>query len=659
MNVNLRRVLVGAAAAALAALAWAPAATAADPVSVAVSDVQVAEGQITGALTLRSKSQVLVDPGSMTATIGAASAPVSITQGQRAVRRAMLVIDTSGSMGRAGMSTVRDATDAFLKAVPDDVKVGVVSFDNTAGVDLAPTSNRGAVRRVVDGLVSRGNTALFDGMQSALKALGPIGDRSIILLSDGADTVATNPEAAQRRIVAGLDSAAVRVDVIRFRSTDPAAGSTLQAFARANGGSVTSASDTDGVVDAFNASAKALESQVQFRIQAPPGLKGEQVLLIKGRANGQPFSVARKFNAAASPVVQPPADPVPVGSDDGAGEGAPLALPAITGTSEPWYPIAAAGLLAIGLFGIIAAAFAPALVSSRQQRIRSIENYVVGPRTVSRSENKQEPTPLTERLTQVGEQVMKNRRFTSWVSTRLETADLPLRLGDWFVVTATSSIVGMAVGYVLTRRFPLAGIGVGFVLGVVLPQLVLSILARRRMKKFEAVLPDVLMLVATSLRSGFGLPQALDAVARDAAEPAAKEFSRALAETRIGTDVADALEHAAQRMGSKSLHWTIMAIRIQREVGGNLANTLYTTAATLRERESLYRQVRALSAEGRMSAWILTAIPIFLFIYLCLVNRPYISLLWTRPIGLAMIGAAVVMISVGALWMRRLVKIEV
>ena len=109
--------------------------------------------------------------------------------------------------------------------------------------------------------------------------------------------------------------------------------------------------------------------------------------------------------------------------------------------------------------------------------------------------------------------------------------------------------------------------------------------------KFEFVLPDVLMLTATSLASGFSLLQALDAVARDAPEPCAKEFSRALAETRIGADVSDALEHMADRMDSNNMRWATMAIRIQREVGGNLAETLRTTAATLREREGLRRHV--------------------------------------------------------------------
>jgi tight adherence protein B len=155
------------------------------------------------------------------------------------------------------------------------------------------------------------------------------------------------------------------------------------------------------------------------------------------------------------------------------------------------------------------------------------------------------------------------------------------------------------------------------------------------------------------------LLQALDAVAKDAAEPAAKEFSRALAETRIGADVSEALEHMAERMDSTNMRWASMAIQIQRTVGGNLAETLRTTAKTLRERESLKRHVRALSAEGRLSAYILIALPIGIFLFTLQSNREYVELLWTRPLGLAMVGAGLVSMTIGIFWMRKVVDVEV
>jgi tight adherence protein B len=199
----------------------------------------------------------------------------------------------------------------------------------------------------------------------------------------------------------------------------------------------------------------------------------------------------------------------------------------------------------------------------------------------------------------------------------------------------------------------------GAVAGYVLPAFVLRFLAKRRCKKFEEQLPDVLTLVASSLSTGFSLLQALDAVAKDAAEPAAKEFSRALAETRIGADVSDSLERMADRMDSKNMRWTTMAIEIQRQVGGNLAETLRTTAKTLRQREELNRMVRTFSAEGRMSAYILIALPVFVFFWMLKVNFEYLSLLWTNPIGWAMITGGLVSMGIGIVWMRNVVKVEV
>ncbi len=205
----------------------------------------------------------------------------------------------------------------------------------------------------------------------------------------------------------------------------------------------------------------------------------------------------------------------------------------------------------------------------------------------------------------------------------------------------------------------MVGILIGALLGYGIPAVILRFLAGRRSRRFEAQLPDVLMLLASSLSTGFSLNQALDAVAKDAAEPLAKEFSRALAETRIGADIGDALERMADRMESVNMRWTAMAIRIQREVGGNLAETLRTTAATLREREGLTRHVKALSAEGRLSAYILVALPIGVFLYLLKVNHDYVALLWTRPVGWGMLAGGLIFLTLGIFWLKAIVKVEV
>lgn len=647
-------------------------ARAADPV-IGVTNVRADGNAVTGVLTMRGTSVLQVDPRTITATVDGVRRPVALDPATHLVRRAMLVIDTSGSMGASGMATVRAATATYLRAAPADVLVGVVSFANTAGVDLAPTRDRAAVQRVVDGLVSRGDTSLYAAVRSAIDALGPKGDRSIVLLSDGADTTSANRLTARADVAAALTRAGIRVDVVRFKTNDPDATAALQSFARSNGGSVVPAGDTAAVDAAFRAAAKALDSQVQFRIITDKPLTGSHTVRIEGRAGGQVFAKQEQV-AASQPPSQPPSasppaaagagsapstDPGVLAAPPAAGSGGSWSLP----EARSWFPALAAALLALGLALLAGTALTPSLQTRRERRVAAIDSYVAGTGLPARSESKAKSTPIAEQLVGLGDRYMQGRESTKSTMALIERADLPFRAGEWFVLRLVAAAVGAALLALLARSAAPAALLLALVLGAVagllLPSIALKVLAARRAKAFEQVLPDVLTLVSTSLRSGFGLAQALDAVARDAAEPAAKEFGRALAETRIGTDISDALEHMAARMDSTSMRWAVMAVRIQREVGGNLADTLTTTAATLRERESLHRQVRALSAEGRLSAYILIAMPIGIFFYMTLVNYAYISQLWTQPLGLLMLGGGIVMLVAGVFWMRNVVRIEV
>jgi tight adherence protein B len=321
------------------------------------------------------------------------------------------------------------------------------------------------------------------------------------------------------------------------------------------------------------------------------------------------------------------------------------------------------GLVAVffGLLGLASAVLSPQLKTQRSQRVEAIEQYI-GPRTHRRPQERApvRPGALATGIISLGDRFMERRESTTKTMALLERADLPWRPGEWLILRILSVVVGPLLGYaVMAGPARFIGVVLGFLLGLLGPSMVLHYLARRRARKFETQLPDTLLLVATSLSTGFSLQQALDAVAKDAPEPTAKELSRALAEARIGSDIADALERVGARMASENMAWSAMAIRIQRQVGGNLAETLRTTATTLREREALRRQVRALSAEGRLSAYILIALPVFIFLYLLKVNYDYIQLLWTNPLGLLMSIGGLVFMAIGIFWMRRVVRVEV
>mgnify|MGYP000376645554 CR=1 FL=1 len=662
--VQRRFAAVPVALATLAALVLpllgAPAAAAADVIPSTLSDVRVTKDKVTATLVLRPSSAVTVDWKSVTATFGSRLAPVTVSEPSKQPRSTMLVIDTSGSMGPAGMATVRAGVAQFLAHVPADVKVGVVSFASTSGIDVAPTTDHARVSRAVDALRAGGETSLYKAVQDAVVGLGTQGERSLLLLSDGGDTVAAlaggDAKAASERAKAlsALSRAKVRAEVVSFNSGE-ANTEVLRQFAAAGGGSVANAADRAAVAAAFNAAAVALNSQVVLTITKPADVGGAQTLKIEGTASGRTFDNSSQLNLAdvAPPVVPEDDTPVPAAIEDTSTK-----MTALTAVA-PTLLVPAIAVVFLGVFGLMVAFVGPNLFRNRRaDRLEAIETYGIGR---ARASQRQAPSAaaISQSIVSMGESIMEGRDSTTKTMELLVRADLPWRAGEWLVMRLVAVVVFIAGGVLLFSSLAWVGALIGLVLGLIAPPFVLRFLAKRRARKFESVLPDVMMLVATSLASGFSLLQALDSVAKDATEPAAKEFSRALAEARIGSDVSDALDKMAVRMDSHNMRWTTMAIRIQREVGGNLAETLRTTASTLREREMLRRQVKALSAEGRLSAYALICLPIGLFFYSMWANHDYVSLLWTRTLGLMMLVAGVVAIGLGIVWMRKIVKIEV
>ncbi len=244
------------------------------------------------------------------------------------------------------------------------------------------------------------------------------------------------------------------------------------------------------------------------------------------------------------------------------------------------------------------------------------------------------------------------------LARRLDLAGSARKPAEWALL-GTCLAVGVAATLSMVTSYVFIGVLGGAVIGWLAMRLSLSIRILRRRASFSDQLPDMLQLIASTLQAGFSLPQALDAVIRQENQPTAGEFSRALAEARIGADLDTALEAVAVRMGSDDLRWTVMAIRIQQGVGGNLAEVLLTISDTIRERAYLRRQVSALSAEGRLSAYILVALPILVAIWLFVSSGTYMRPLYTTPMGEVMLAIASALLIIGTFWMRRTIKIEV
>jgi Flp pilus assembly protein TadB len=243
------------------------------------------------------------------------------------------------------------------------------------------------------------------------------------------------------------------------------------------------------------------------------------------------------------------------------------------------------------------------------------------------------------------------------LSARLELAGVTRKPAEWVLFGSCLGLVTAAAVSVLTDV--IIGVLVGVAVGWGGMHMLLNFLIRRRRGAFADQLPDLLQILASSLQSGFSLLQALDAAVREAAQPAGGEFARALAEVRLGAALEDTLDTVAVRMGSDDLRWTVMAIRIQRGIGGNLAEVLSTTVSTIRERGYLRRHVRSLSAEGRLSAYVLVVLPFVVGAFLFITEPTYMRPLYTTHIGQLMLAGAAVLMVTGAALMRQMIKIEV
>jgi len=289
----------------------------------------------------------------------------------------------------------------------------------------------------------------------------------------------------------------------------------------------------------------------------------------------------------------------------------------------------------------------------RRQR-RSVASRILGR---SGEPKAKETTWMPAGLAQAGERVASAGGFSARLDDKLEQAGLPMRAGEFVASSVVCAIAGGLLGAVLLRN--ILFILVVAVVASLIPYVWLVRARGQRQKKMAEQLADVLSILASSLRAGHGFLQSLDQVASEISEPSASEFHRVVSEIRLGRPIDEAMIAMADRIGSEDMRWAVIAVNIQREVGGNLAEVLDIVAKTVRERAYIHRQVRVLSAEGRISIAILAALPIGLFLYLAITNPDYVTPLFKDPIGQIMLICGATLMGLGILVMKRIVRIDV
>lgn len=595
-----------------------------------------------------------IDPDSVRVTIAGVEAPSTVTSISESVetpdRTVILTLDTSGSMGDLDKLTIaKSAANTYLDTLPDDVKVGVVSFADEPEVEVAPTVDRAAARQAIAALDAKGGTTLNDAVIVSVEQLGAEGSRNVVLLSDGndADSTATAKEAR-----AALTESGVILDAVSLG--EGSQEKSLAAFAAAGNGGVVTATNAEALTAAFESAALAVQNQLAVESTVPDGVaSGTAELTVTAQVGDQAIS----DSTATLITAQPSAEPTEESAVSAAGS------PGLLDRSWFLLLVIAAIFVALATIAALAVGAIDANNRSRGRVARRLEEVsFMGPPPAGGTTAVPSTTVLGEsvavrRAVSFAERVAASRDTTA-LARRLEEADVSLRPGEWVVVHALVAVLAGLLATLFTGfNILLTAVAIG--LGLLLPWMYLGMRANRRRARFYEALPDAMQLLAGSLSAGYSLPQALDTVARESSGPLSQEINRALMESRLGLPIEETLEAAAQRMESQDFHWVVMAIRINRRVGGNLAEVLTNVGKTLRERERLRRQVRTLSAEGRMSGWILGALPILLLVYMFVVRPEYITPLFTQAIGWVILGAGFIAYLAGIVWMRNLVRMEV
>jgi tight adherence protein B len=561
-----------------------------------------------------------------------------------------LVMDISGSTAGQPLADAKAAARTFVGQLPSNVRVALIAFGPTAAVRVPFTTDKARVQNAVNSLQAAGGTALYDAVFLAAVELNKIpgAQHNMIVFSDGGDTDSRRSLADAVGAARTAKSPVTSVGLVTQTFDQNALN---QLAAAVKGGRSLRVSQSGQLASAFQQVAKDIASQyvvtyVSSR-QEPKDLDISVAVQVGSLRQTDQSTVLNTRTGEA------PAGPLPGGQ--------PAVSKPLIGffAGKTGYYVGIGGVFAAILLFLGMLLYAP-----RQSKAAGVLQR--GLRLYSRADRKKEKqqaegflggTAVGRRAVELVERVPRSEAFEQKLQTLLDRAAWPLRATEFVVLQIGGAIIGALIGFGLLGKW---WMGIIFlVFGGLIPRLVLAQRVAKREAAFLAQLPDTLQLLAGSLQAGYGFMQAIDTVAKEASPPASTEFARVLAEARLGMPIDEALNAMAERVGGEDFRWVVLAINIQRQVGGNLAALLTTVANTLREREYVRRQIKVLSAEGRLSAVILVALPFLLAGYISVVNPGYLQQLTEVTIGKIMIVMGIVLMGIGIAWMRKIIKIDV
>jgi tight adherence protein B len=316
------------------------------------------------------------------------------------------------------------------------------------------------------------------------------------------------------------------------------------------------------------------------------------------------------------------------------------------------------GALVLGLAVALLVLAATVLLFSAPpgSRLRARIAPHTGEKRPSKSKADRDRLAMAAGLFRVTERTFAHQKFWRKLSTTLDRGNVPLRTVELLYAMAGSALLCGLIAASFGPPFfvMLAALAVGGYL----PYGVVSLRAKRRLKAFDAQLPDLLTTVAASLKAGHSFRQGIQAIVDEKQEPSSTEFQRVLTETRLGRPMDGALAEMSRRVGSKNLEFVLTAVTIQRQVGGSLAAIFDMVAETVRNRHQFARKVKGLTAMGRASAYVLIGLPFFVALAVTAINAEFMSPLYHSPAGHKLLLIGFTMIGIGSIFLKRIVSFK-
>ncbi len=548
-----------------------------------------------------------------------------------------LVIDSGPAMDTdGGLVNVRDTAKAFVRANPT-VHFAVVQAGDKAIRAQDLSTDTEAIVQSIDSIGKTKGSAVWNALSIAgatLKA-NPEYQPNVMLVAADNDSVAPANEPVARTAVLSAGASVWAIE--RLGAMDPTPYDSLVGTA---GGQVLTTDSGPKMGDLFTQAGTTITKQ-QYQLSYGPqdaGQAAEIALTVGGQTSNANILIGGVY------------------------QGGQALRPDVT-TTKSLLPILDNKiffLLACGLalLAAVGAAYAITSLFVRDDLSDMLQPYAdFSDEAQLDDDDSMVKSALIQRAVSLTEQVADNQGLLTRAEGALERANLPLRAGEALFFYMVLIIV-VTVLALLWQRSIVSGLIFG-ILAAIIPVTVVNYIGSSRRKKFMSQLPDTLSLLSGTLRAGYSLMQGVEAVSQEVSEPMGLELRRVITESRLGRPLEESLEASADRMDSPDFAWAVMAIGIQREVGGNLAELLMTVADTMIQRERLRRDVRSLTAEGRVSAYVLAGLPPGLGLIMWVLNPEYMSTLWSDGLGIAMLIAAGVSMLIGFLWMKKIITIEI